>query len=162
MNRVLLASGAFLLAVLLMDLTFDLQAAGRPPRGNPLPEGALASIAGYYRRIVTEAALIRAAVAAAIFLTVGGSLVQVVRSDAAWWRRVTPVILCGGAAALAFLRILPDAARLGSRTDPVEMQSALASAILRDHVVCVLAMGGFVVIHLFWPDPPDKREGGPR
>jgi hypothetical protein len=162
MNRVLLASGTFLLAVLLMDLTFDLQAAGRPPGGNPLPEVTLASIAGYYRRIVTEAALMRAAVAAAIFLTVGGSLVQVVRSDAAWWRRVTPMVLCGGAAALAFLRILPDAGRLGSRNDPVEMQSVLASAILRDHAVCVLAMGGFVVIHLLWPDPPDKREGVPR
>src|SRR5262249_47657121 len=135
------------------------------PGGTPLPEGVLASIAGYYRRIVTEAALMRAAVAAAISVTVGGSLVQVVRSDAAWWRRVTPVILCGGAAALAFLRILPDAARLGSRPDPVEMQSALAFAILRDHVVCVLAMGAFEVIQLLWPDcGPTRRtrEGGPR
>ena len=54
-TALLTACSGFLFAVLWMDLMFDAQVrAERNPKGE-LPEPALASIAGYYRRAVTEA-----------------------------------------------------------------------------------------------------------
>jgi hypothetical protein len=46
MPRILAASGGFLLAVLWMDLMFDVQVLASELGGAPMPESALASSAG--------------------------------------------------------------------------------------------------------------------
>jgi hypothetical protein len=83
MPRILAASGGFLLAVLWMDLMFDVQVLASELGGAPMPESALASIAGYYRRVVTESALMRHFISFVIVVTVGGSLVQATRGGGA-------------------------------------------------------------------------------
>jgi hypothetical protein len=113
MPRVLAASGGFLLAVLWMDLMFDVQVLAHEAGRVPLPEGGLASIAAYYRRVVSEAVPMRHLISLVIFVTVGGSLVQALRSGVSRWRRVLPVLLCGSASALAAFRILPHLPQLG-------------------------------------------------
>jgi hypothetical protein len=52
-NAVARAGGGFLLAVLWLDLMFDVQVLGR--RERELPEEVLTSIAGFYRRVTTGA-----------------------------------------------------------------------------------------------------------
>ena len=49
---------------------------------------------------------------------------------------------------LAFARVLPNAIRLGARSDPVARQSALARAICRDHLLCFAGILAFVVLQL--------------
>jgi hypothetical protein len=151
MPRILAASGGFLLAVLWMDLMFDVQVLASELGGAPMPESALASSAGYYRHVVTESALMRQFISLVIVVTVGGSLVQATRGGGARWRRILAPLLCGSASTLAALRIIPNAARLGARTDPTEGQSALAAAIFHDHVLCFVAIAAFVAIQLL-PD----------
>ncbi|MGH3558472.1 MAG: hypothetical protein ACRDTK_13430, partial [Mycobacterium sp.] len=47
------ACSGFLLAVLWMDLIFDVQVLAHRNADGDLPESVLASVAGYYRRAVT-------------------------------------------------------------------------------------------------------------
>src|SRR5262245_13507890 len=76
----LVAAGAgFLLAVLWFDLMFDVQVRGKPP--GDLPEPALASIAGYYRRVTTEARPMNRLVAAAMLVTLGAIAAQALAGD---------------------------------------------------------------------------------
>jgi hypothetical protein len=153
MPRILAASGGFLLAVLWMDLMFDVQVLPHEGlRSVPLPEGVLTSIAVYYRHVATEAVPMRHLVSLVILVTIGGSFIQAFQSGLARWRRVLPVLLSGTPSVWAAFRILPNAARLGSRIDPPAVQSALAFTIFHDHVVCFLAIAAFVVIQLFFPN----------
>jgi hypothetical protein len=101
MPRILAASGGFLLAVLWMDLMFDVQVLASELGGAPMPESALASSAGYYRHVVTESGLMRQFISFVIVVTVGGSLVQATRGGGVRWRRVLAPLLCGSASTLA-------------------------------------------------------------
>lgn len=152
MPGILAASGGFLLAVLWMDLMFDAQVLGHRHGDTPLPEEVLASIAAYYRRVATGAVVMRQLVALVMLVTIGGSIAQALGSNVTRWRRVLPILLAGSAIALAAFRILPNAARLGARTDPAGVQSALAFAILRDHVLCFVAIAAFLAVELSWPE----------
>jgi hypothetical protein len=146
MQRVLAACGGFLLAVLWFDLMFDVQVL-RYGGAEVLPEPVLASIASYYRRVTTQAFPMNRLVAAVMVVTVGGSAYASVRGSAGWRERVA--LLSGaGAVALAALRVVPDAVRLGARTDSPEIQSLLARAIFHDHLICILAIGLFLVLQL--------------
>jgi hypothetical protein len=154
MPRILAACGGFLLAVLWIDLMFDVQVLAHEPRGAPLPEHVLSSISAYYWRwrVVGEAVPMRRLISVVILVPVGGSLVQAFRGRASRWRQVLPVLLSGGTYALAAFRVFANAARLGARTDSAEVQSALAFAIFHDHVLCFLAIGAFITIQLSWSE----------
>ena len=56
MSALLAACGGFLLAILWMDLIFDVQVLGHRRADGPLPEPVLASIAAYYKRATTDSA----------------------------------------------------------------------------------------------------------
>ena len=43
---------------------------------------------------------------------------------------------------------MPSAVRLGRRGDPVEAQSRLARAILRDHLICLAAIATVLALQL--------------
>ena len=55
MSSILLVCGGFLLAVLWMDLMFDVQALRHRADSGALPEEVLRSITAYYRRVTTQA-----------------------------------------------------------------------------------------------------------
>ncbi len=142
---VLIACGGFLIAVLWMDLMFDVQV--RPYRSSgELPEAVLASIAGYYRRVTTEATPMNRLIAAVMMVGLVALLVQVI--DRPRGRAIPSILLLVGPVALAQMRIVPNAVRLGSRTDPAPMQSALARAVFRDHLLCLAAVTAFLIVQL--------------
>ena len=142
---VLIACGGFLIAVLWMDLMFDVQV--RPYRSSgELPEAVLASIAGYYRRVTTEATPMNRLIAAVMMVGLVALLVQVI--DGPRGRAIPSILLLVAPVALAQMRIVPNAVRLGSRTDPAPMQSALARAVFRDHLLCLAAVTAFLIVQL--------------
>lgn len=147
MTALLAAGGAFLLAVIWMDLMFDVQAL-RGERTAPLPDAAIASIAAYYRRVTTDARPMNQLVAIVMAITVLGALQQLVRGSGALGWRIVAVLLCIVPIALALRRVFPNAARLGTRSEPRAQEDRLAREIAWAHVACFAAMLAFVVIQL--------------
>lgn len=145
---VLVASSGFLLGVLWMDLIFDSQV-GRAGRGSEQRhEAALSSIAGYYHR-ATIASQPRGRLVALVMLVLLGSLVfEAVAGDSPGWLLASSAVLGGGPILLAALRTVPNAVRLGRRTDSPDGQSRLARAIYRDHIVCLVGMLAFLALWL--------------
>jgi hypothetical protein len=147
MTALLAAGGGFLLAVIWMDLMFDVQAL-RAPRGAPLADTAIASIAGYYRRVTTEARPMNLLITLVMAVTVLGTLHQLVRGDGSFLLRLTALLLCVVPIVLALGRVFPNAARLGTRSEPREVHERLAREIAWAHVACFAAMLLFVAIQL--------------
>jgi uncharacterized membrane protein YfcA len=148
MTAFLTLGGGFLLAVIWMDLMFDVQALRGSDR-EPLPEPALASIAAYYRRVTTDARPMNRLVGIVMAGVVLGTLAQLFRGDAAFGWRALALALCCVPIGLALRRVFPNAIRLGARSDSAEEQSRLARRIARDHVACFGAMLAFVAIQFF-------------
>jgi hypothetical protein len=142
-----IAAGAgFLVAVLWFDLMFDVQVARPESRG--LSEAALASIANYYRRVTTTARPMNRLVAAVMLATVASIIAQIARGERPQWVGWASLVLAGGPILLAAGRTVPRAVRLGGRADPIPRQGELAKSIWRDHVLCITAILGLLVIQL--------------
>jgi hypothetical protein len=142
------AGAGFLLAVLWFDLMFDVQVV--PYRKADLPEPIVGSIAGYYRRVTTDAHPMNRLVLIAMLVTLGGIVAQLARSDgpaAARWSSLVLAVLPIG---LAGARTVPSAVRLGSRRDPLAAQVATARSIYAQHVFCACCIALLLVVQLAW------------
>lgn len=146
MRAFVCAGAGFLCAVVWFDLMFDVQVLRRAP--GDLPEEVLASVAGYYRRVTTDARPMNRLVAAAMVETVASIAVQLARGDAARWVATSSLVLTVAAVALAAVRTVPSAVRLGARCDGAAVQSRLARAICRDHLAVAGALSIVLVLQL--------------
>jgi len=146
-SPILLICGGFLLAVLWMDLMFDVQVLEGQQR-RELPEAVLSSIAAYYRRVTTLARPMGHLVGAMMLIGMLTLLLQTVRGGERRWIAVVSLFLFGVPAALGLFHVYPNAVRLGSRADSALEQSRLARAIHREHLLCLGAMLSFVVLQL--------------
>jgi hypothetical protein len=147
-QSVVAAGAGFLLAVLWMDLMFDVQVF-RADRGD-VPEAVLASNASYYRRVTTDARPMNRLIATVMIGTLVAIVVQAVRTDAPRWVSAVSAISAVVPIGLAAARTVPNAVRLGARQDSVATQSGLARSVLRDHVVCFTLVSVLLVTQLVW------------
>ena len=132
--RTFAAAGAgFLLAVLWFDLMFDVQS--RKHASDPLPTEVLASISAYYRRITTDAYPMNRLVAVVMLLTLAAIVAELVEGVHPWWIGWVSLALVGSGVVPTLTRTVPNARRLGRAQDTPEIQSALARAIYRDHLL---------------------------
>jgi hypothetical protein len=143
----LTACGGFLLAVLWMDLIFDIQVMGHSGRSE-LPDSVLASIASYYHRATTTSRPMSYLIALVMVLLLGVLGFQAVWGHDATWLVITSASLAGFPILLALLRTVPNAVRLGSRVDATAEQTRLARAIFRDHVVCLSCIIAFLMLRV--------------
>ena len=148
MSGLATAGAGFLLAVLWMDLMFDVTVLATPDAAAALPEAALASIAGYYRRVTTEASPMGRAIGLAMLATLGALLGEWLRCARPAWLCLASFALAAAPIALAGLRVVPNAVRLGARRDPPAEQSRLARAICRDHLLCLASVGALLAVRL--------------
>ncbi|MGB6206117.1 hypothetical protein, partial [Mycobacterium sp.] len=145
-TSLLTACSGFLFAVLWMDLMFDVQVlAGRDPGGD-LPERALASIAGYYRRAVTESGPMSRLIVVVMVVLLAALGFRAARGDDPAWLLAVSALLAAGPILLALSHTVPSAARLGCRSDGPAEQTALARSIWRDHLVCAGCVLAFLVL----------------
>ena len=142
----LTACGGFLLAVLWMDLMFDVQVL-RHRQAAELPEDVLASIAAYYHRVTTTARPMGHLVGTVMGILLVTLLVQLATGPRAV--ALVALALAGPPIGLAAARVVPHAVRLGSRVDPPARQSELARAICRDHLFCFAGIAAFMLLQLF-------------
>jgi hypothetical protein len=141
------ASGAgFLVAVLWFDLMFDVQT--RKHAGDTLPTEVLASISAYYRRVVIEAWPMNRLIAVVMGLTLLAIVAEIVQNAERWWIGWISLAAAASAIGLARARTIPNAARLGRASRSLEIQTAIARTIYRDHLYCLAAMIVVVVLQL--------------
>lgn len=140
-----IAGGGFLLAVLWMDLMFDVQTRQLGVSG-ATDVLILRSIAAYYRRVTTEAFPMNRLIGGVMVVTLGAAIWRAVRLRTR--AGLVSVLLAGGPIGLAAVRILPNAVRLGAAADPPGLQAALARTIFHDHVLCVVSIGLFTLWQL--------------
>ena len=143
MTGVLTATGGFLLAVLWMDLMFDVQAR---KSGVVLDGAVLDSITAYYRRATTDSQPMAALIPVVMAVLLVGLAGEAVFGGTPGWLVGLSAVLAGGPICLALLRTVRSAVRLGSRTDSPAEQSRLARAVLRDHIIGVVGMSSFVAL----------------
>jgi hypothetical protein len=129
-----------------MDLIFDTQVLGRRDARDELPESVLASIAAYYRRATTGSRPMNRLIAVVMVVLLAALAVRAVRGHDPGWLLATSAALAGGPIALALTRTVPNAVRLGSRSDDAARQARLARAICRDHLLCAGCMLAFIVL----------------
>ncbi len=146
MSAFVAAGAGFLLSVLWFDLMFDVQVSGHRERG--LPEGVLASIAGYYARVTTAARPMNRLIAAVMLGTLAAIVVEVVEGFGPGWVPWVSLALAAAPILLAGAHTVPSAVRLGGRGDTIEAQSALARSIFREHLVCITAIALLLVVQL--------------
>ena len=142
----LTACGGFLLAVLWMDLIFDVQVLGHRSAGDQLPEPVLASIAGYYHRATTTSRPMSRLIALVMVILLGALGFQAARGHDPAWLLATSAGLAGVPMALALTHTVPSAVRLGHRADTPAEQTRLARSICRDHLICAGSMLAFLVL----------------
>jgi hypothetical protein len=127
---------------------FDVQATGLS--GVSEDAAILASIAAYYRRVTTTARPMNRLIAAVMIATLATSVLRLLHGVTPG--RTAALVLACVPIGLAYVRIVPNAVRLGATADPLAAQADLAWAILRDHVVCFAAIAAFTVIQLLARD----------
>lgn len=142
-SSVLVACGGFLLAVLWMDLMFDVQVVRFRRQGSELPESVLASISTYYQRVTTSAKPMGHLIGVVMLIAVTVLAAQLVFDRERRWFALASLPLCCGPILLAGLRVYPNAVRLGRRSGTPIQQSMLAHAIYRDHLLC---FGGILAL----------------
>ena len=136
----------FLLSVLWFDLMFDVQARGHGP--GDLPVEVRDSIAAYYRRVTTTARPMNRLVAAAMLATLGGLIGEIVRHDVRAWAAWASLALASFGIGLAAARTVRNAVRLGGQADAAGAQSALARSVLRDHILCFVAIACTLILQV--------------
>jgi len=147
MHACVAAGAGFLLSVLWFDLMFDVQV--RNHGGHSLPADVLASISGYYRRVTIEAWPMNRLIAVVMLLTVLTIIAELIHHADHWWIGWISLIAATSAIGLARVRTIPNAARLGRGTRPVEEQTTLARSVYRDHIYCFSAMSTVLALQLF-------------
>jgi hypothetical protein len=145
-TSLLTACSGFLLAVLWMDLMFDAQVLADKRPGGELPESVLNSIAGYYRRAVTESRPMSRLIAVVMVILLGALGFRAFRGQDPDWLVAVSTLLAGGPILLAATHTVPNAVRLGSRSGSPGTQTALARSIWRDHLTCAACMLAFLVL----------------
>ncbi len=140
---VLTACSGFLLAILWMDLIFDVQVRGH---GDQLPELVLASIAAYYRRATTTSRPMSRLIVVVMLILLGALGFRTARGHDPGWLLGVLAALAAVPILLALTHTVPYAVRLGQRTDGPAEQSRLARAIYKDHLVCAGSMLAFLVL----------------
>jgi hypothetical protein len=149
--RVTAVGGGFLLAVLWMDLMFDVQV-WRLGAGAAADAAVVASIATYYRRVTTDAFPMNRLIAVVMLVTLVAAGWRVWSARRRRGLHAAAFALAAGPIALAAVRVVPAAVRLGSAIDAAPVQTALAQAILRNHLACLVAILGFTGLQVWLRD----------
>lgn len=151
-QKLITMGGGFLLAVLWFDLMFDVQV--WPHWGQEtLPEEVLASIAGYYQRVTSDAAPMNLLVGTVMVIVLLTALLRARDKRVNFWNRVGTIALVGPAIAAGVEIAFPFAVQLGARTDDFATQTELANAIFVTHVGCIIAIAMMLILQFL----PDKK-----
>lgn len=146
MHAFVAAGSAFLMAVLWFDLMFDVLVRGH---GGPvLPPQVLDSIAGYYRRVTTEARPMGQLVSLVMLATLASIGAQLIAHEGPAWRAWASLACAVLAIGLVRSRTFRNAVTLGGGVGDPDHRSRLARSVYLDHLICLAAMGTVTALQL--------------
>ena len=124
----------FMIAVLYIDLMFDVSAVPYRHTKAALPKAVLEPIIHYYGRITQNPYLLMF-----VMLTATVCLVaETVYDLAPRWVAYSSLFLMGLSMMLGSLKVIPTAQRLGSGNDPEDRQTGLIHSMFPFHVVLLI------------------------
>ena len=121
----------FMIAVLYIDLQFDLLALPYRRGRRPLPADVLESIARYYRCITKNPYLLMFV----MLTTVVGLVSEVMYDLVPRWAGYSSLVLMGVTMATGTIKIIPTAQRLAAGKDPVDEQTRMVYSIFPFHLL---------------------------
>lgn len=140
-NRLQILACGFLLAVLWMDLKFDLLLLPHIRAGEPASQETLNSIAAYYHRALAAERSTFMLIVMMMFVGLVACVWQVIRTKTVpRWMRAALLLLYAPPVVLAVLRIVPIAGRLALQEADIDTQGALAKEVLFAHTYCFISM----------------------
>lgn len=145
---VMIACSGFLMAVLWMDLIFDVQVLAHRDAVE-LPEPVLASIAGYYHRATTTSRPMGHLIAVVMAILLVALAVRTASGLDPAWLVVTSVPLAVAPVLIALGRTVPNAIRLGKRAESPTIQTKLARSICAQHILFLACKVVFLALWLF-------------
>lgn len=125
---------------------FDTQISGK--RGSTLPEDTIDSISRYYSRVTTTARPMNRLVGIAMLGTLIALVVQVQQQQIPTSRAIISLVLAVVAISIALGRTLRNAIRLGRQDEDLVTLSRLARLVMRDHLICFVALGLLLMLQL--------------
>jgi hypothetical protein len=125
---------------------FDTQISGK--RGSTLPEDTIDSISRYYSRVTTTASPMNRLVGIAMLGTLIALVVQVQQDQIPTSRAIISLALAVVAISTALGRTLRNAIRLGRQDEDLVTLSRLARLVMRDHLICFVALGLLLMLQL--------------
>jgi hypothetical protein len=135
----------FMLAILYIDLMFDVMAVPHRRSGTTLPKEVLDPITHYYRRVTQNPYVLMF-----VMLTTTTFLVlQIVYGLTPRWTAYTSLAAMGLAMVAGIVKVIPAAQRLASGKDPAEVQTRLIHGVFTAHVllfVCILVLAAIQLV----------------
>jgi hypothetical protein len=119
----------FMMAVLYIDLMFDVSAAPYRRTAAPLPKAVLDPITHYYGRITQNPYVLMFV----MLTTLACIVAEIVYGLAPAWAAYASLFLMGVSMATGTLKVIPTAQRLGAGTDPDDVRTLMIHGMLPYH-----------------------------
>jgi hypothetical protein len=145
------ACAAFLVAVLVADLTFDLPVLRA--RDTATVARAVDAASRYYARITATGSPLAAAVTLALLTLLAALGAELWKPSRGAARAAVEAILAGGPIALAVTRTFPTARWLGRAESDPATSAVRARAIAREHLLALAGMGSYLAIQVVGAGP---------
>ncbi len=126
----------FMIAVLYMDLVFDLSALPHRRDKGPLPPEVLDPIAMYYRYITRNPYLLMFVMLTTLVCVIA----QIVYRSVPRWAGYASLVLILVAMAGGTAKVIPTAQRLATAKDPVEARSRMVHSMLPFHLLLLISI----------------------
>ena len=124
----------FMMAVLYIDLMFDVSAAPYRKSNAPLPKAVLDPITHYYGRI-TQNPYVLMFVMLTTTLCIGS---EILYNSAPRWASYSSLFLMGLSMMTGTLKVIPTAQRLGAGTDPEDVRTRMIHGMLPFHLILMV------------------------
>ena len=132
----------FCLAIIYIDLVFDVSARPYRKTNTALPAEVLTPIATYYRYVTKNPWLLIFVMSVALTCIVAEVLLRL----APPWVGYSSLVIFGLIALLAMARVIPGAQRLASGKESVEKQTKLAHSLSSYHLVFLVLILSLVLL----------------
>ena len=124
----------FMMAVLYIDLMFDVSAAPYRKTNEALPKAVLDPITHYYGRI-TQNPYVLMFVMLTTTLCIGS---EILYNSAPRWASYSSLFLMGLSMVTGTLKVIPTAQRLGAGTDPEDVRTRMVHSMLPFHLILMV------------------------
>lgn len=138
----------FMLAILYVDLMFDVMSVPYRRSGTALPKDVLEPITSYYRRVTQNPYVLMF-----VMLTTTICLVlQIVYGLTPRWAAYTSLAAMVAAMVAGIAKVIPAARRLASGTDSAEVQTRLVHGVFTAHVLllgCIIVLAAIQLVAFY-------------